>query len=62
MGKEVTIPQVEVIIKELNLPNGLLSIDYPTFKKIILIDPMVALKERGDLHPLFVLEEEEEND
>lgn len=40
----------------------MLSVDYPTFKKIILIDPMTALKEKGDLHPLFVLEEEDEND
>ena len=61
MGKEITMQQVESIIKELNLPGPDLKIDFANFKKIILLDPMAALLELKDQHPLFVLEEEDEN-
>lgn len=39
-----------------------LKIDFQNFKRIIMLDPMLALKEKRDQHPLFVLEEEDEND
>ena len=61
MGKEVTIEQIEKIIRELNLPGPELKIDYQNFKRIIMLDPMTALLEKKDQHPLFVLEEEDEN-
>ncbi len=62
MGKEVTMQQVENIIKELNLAGSDLKIDYQNFKRVIMMDPMNALFEKKDQHPLFVLEEEDEND
>ena len=57
MGKEITIQQVEEIIKELKIQT--ISKDEPAinfndFKKIILLDPLSALREKGDLHPLFI--------
>ena len=61
MGKEVTMQQVEKIIQDLQLPGGELRIDYQTFKKIVMLDPMTSLLEKRDQHPLFVLEEEDEN-
>ena len=63
MGKDITIQQVEQIIKELNLPlssNKELQISFKDFKQIILLDPLAALREKGDLHPLFILEEDEQ--
>ena len=65
MGKDITIQQVEQIIQELNLPtssDGELKISFKDFKQIILLDPLAALREKGDLHPLFILEEDEQRE
>jgi hypothetical protein len=48
MGKEVTMQQVESIIRELNLPGPDSKIDFANFKRIILMDPMAALLEKND--------------
>ena len=63
MGKEVSLTLIEEIIKELNIPdNKDLKIDFKNFKRIILDDPIAALKAKEDLHPLFILEEEVEHE
>lgn len=56
MSKDVTIGEVEQIIKELHLPHQDLSIDYSSFKRIIMMDPATRAKEKEDKHPLFIQE------
>lgn len=58
MGKEVTLQEVEVIVKEVQLPHQELSIDFSSFKRIIMLDPMKAIKDKEDKHPLFIQEED----
>lgn len=58
MGKEVTLDQVSAIIKELQLPHQELSIDFSSFKRIIMQDPAKSIKEKEDKHPLFLREED----
>lgn len=54
MAKEVTLQQVEEIIKELKLPHQELTIDFSSFKRIIMQHPAKLIKETDDKHPFLI--------
>lgn len=58
MGKDMTQKQVEALIREVQQPHQEPSIDFSSFKRIIMDDPLKRLKEKEDKHPLFFIRDE----